>query len=96
MTNDLFSLEGKNALVTGANTGLGQAMAVALAGAGADVVLVGRSAPDETQARVTALGRKTAVVMADLSDTSVAPSVIAGGLRLALALLASSDATEQA
>ncbi len=81
MTNDLFSLEGKNALVTGANTGLGQAMAVALAGAGADVVLVGRSAPDETQARVTALGRKTAVVMADLSDTSVAPSVIADAER---------------
>ena len=77
MTNKLFSLEGKNALVTGANTGLGQAMAVALAGAGADVALVGRSAPDETEAQIKALGRKTAVVMADLSDSSVVSSVIA-------------------
>ena len=77
MTNKLFSLEGKSALVTGANTGLGQAMAVALAGAGADVALVGRSAPDETEAQIKALGRKTAVVMADLSDSSVVSSVIA-------------------
>lgn len=77
MTKEMFNLDGKNALVTGANTGLGQAMAVALAGAGADIALVGRSAPDETEARVKALGRKTAVVMADLSDTSVVSSVIA-------------------
>jgi len=77
MANEKFSLEGKNAVVTGANTGLGQAMAIALADAGSDVVLVGRSAPDETEARIKALGRKTAVVMADLSDASVASSVIA-------------------
>lgn len=77
MPKDIFSLEGKTALVTGANTGLGQAMAVALAGAGANIALVGRSAPDETEARIKALGRKTAVVMADLSDTSVVSSVIA-------------------
>ena len=75
--NEMFSLEGKNALVTGANTGLGQAIAVSLASAGANVVLVGRSAPDDTQARIEALGRKTAVVMADLSDTSVVSAVIA-------------------
>lgn len=77
MSKNIFSLEGKNALVTGANTGLGQAMAIALASAGANVVLIGRSAPDETEERITALGRKAAVVMADLSDTSVASSVIA-------------------
>ena len=77
MTRSIFSLEGKTALVTGANTGLGQAMAVALAGAGADVALVGRCAPDETEARIRALGRNTAVVMADLSDTSVVSSVVA-------------------
>lgn len=74
MTN--FSLEGKVAVVTGANTGLGQAIAVALASAGADVALVGRSAPVETEQQISALSRKTAVVMADLSDTSSVDSVI--------------------
>ena len=77
MNRDIFSLEGKNALVTGANTGLGQAIAIALADAGADVALIGRSAPEETEERIKALGRRTAVVMADLSDTSVVSSVIA-------------------
>ena len=76
MSKDIFSLEGKNALVTGANTGLGQAMAVALADAGADIALVGRSAPDETEARIKALGRNVAVVMADLGDTSQITRVV--------------------
>ncbi|MEM7278965.1 MAG: 2-dehydro-3-deoxy-D-gluconate 5-dehydrogenase KduD [Pseudomonadota bacterium] len=76
MTSQQFSLEGKVALVTGANTGLGQAMAVALAGAGANVALVGRSAPDETQALIAKAGGKTAIVMADLSSASVAASVV--------------------
>jgi 2-deoxy-D-gluconate 3-dehydrogenase len=72
-----FSLEGKVAVVTGANTGLGQAMAVAIAAAGANVALVGRSAPDETQAKINELGRETAVVMADLSDFNNTAGVIA-------------------
>lgn len=70
-----FSLAGRIALVTGANTGLGQAIAVALAEAGADVCLVGRSTPDETIKRIEATGRKTATVMADLSTTESIPSV---------------------
>ena len=45
-----FNLDGKVALVTGANTGLGQAIALALAQAGADIAAVGRSAPDDTLA----------------------------------------------
>jgi len=77
MTSELFNLEGKVALVTGANTGLGQAMAVALAGAGADVALVGRSAPDDTEAQIRALGRQAAVVMADLGDISQVERVVA-------------------
>lgn len=76
MTAANFNLDGKVALVTGANTGLGQAMAVALAGAGARVALVGRSKPDETEAAIKAAGGSTAVVMADLSTADVTGSVV--------------------
>ena len=76
MESGIFRLDGKVALVTGANTGLGQAMAIALAGAGAGVALVGRSAPDETQASIQSAGGTAAVVMADLSHADVAPSVV--------------------
>ena len=71
MTANPFSLEGQVALVTGANTGLGQAIAVGLAAAGADIIAVGRSAPSETAAQVAALGRGLHAVPADLS--SIAP-----------------------
>lgn len=76
MKDEPFDLAGKVAIVTGANTGLGQAMAVALAAAGADVALVGRSRPEETEARVTGLGRKAAVIMADLSSAGVVAGVV--------------------
>ncbi|MFK8030222.1 MAG: 2-dehydro-3-deoxy-D-gluconate 5-dehydrogenase KduD [Gammaproteobacteria bacterium] len=76
MNPDIFNLQGKVALVTGANTGLGQAMAVALAQAGASVALVGRSAPDETEAMISTTGSKSAVVMADLSKAEVASQVV--------------------
>jgi 2-deoxy-D-gluconate 3-dehydrogenase len=65
----LFDLTGQAALVTGANTGLGQAIAVGLAGAGADIVAVGRSAPDETGRMVAAAGRKLTAIAADLGTT---------------------------
>ena len=71
MTN-LFDLTGKTAVVTGANTGLGQGMAVALAKAGADVVLVGRSAPTETIAAIQATGRIAHDVRANLMNTDEA------------------------
>ena len=68
--SDLFSLEGKRALVTGASRGLGRAMAVALARAGADVVCAStaRSGTDETAALVREAGREAWQVEADLSD----------------------------
>jgi 2-deoxy-D-gluconate 3-dehydrogenase len=77
MSAELFSLKNKIAVVTGANTGLGQAMAVALAAAGADIALVGRTAPDESVEKIHAFGRNTAVVMADLSSTKSVANVIA-------------------
>jgi 2-deoxy-D-gluconate 3-dehydrogenase len=66
----LFDLTGKVALVTGANTGLGQGLALGLAAAGADIVAVGRSTPDETRSLVEALGRRFAFVAEDLSVAS--------------------------
>lgn len=70
MTNP-FDLTGKVALVTGANTGIGQAIALALADAGADVALAGRSRADETAAAIEQAGRRALLVDADL--TTVAP-----------------------
>jgi 2-deoxy-D-gluconate 3-dehydrogenase len=66
-----FDLTGKRALVTGANTGIGQAIAVALAQAGADIALAGRSEPAETLALIAEAGRVGLDLRADLS--SIAP-----------------------
>jgi 2-deoxy-D-gluconate 3-dehydrogenase len=71
-----FSLEGKVALVTGANTGLGQAVAVALAEAGADIAAAGRSAPTETQAAVEATGRKFLSIKADFGSIEPVQRVV--------------------
>ena len=72
----MFDLTGKVALVTGANTGIGQGIALALAGAGADVALVGRSAATETAAQVEALGRRASVIGADLSTIAPVAEVV--------------------
>ena len=61
-----FNLAGRVAAVTGANTGLGRAIAEALAGAGADVALIGRSDPADTLAAIQSLGRRAIWVNADL------------------------------
>jgi 2-dehydro-3-deoxy-D-gluconate 5-dehydrogenase len=63
-----FDLAGRVAVVTGANTGIGQAIAIALARAGANVACVGRSDPSETLASISALGRKAIYIKADLAS----------------------------
>jgi 2-deoxy-D-gluconate 3-dehydrogenase len=77
MPDSPFDLTGKTALVTGANTGLGQAIALALAGAGADIVAVGRTDPAETRGAVEAAGRRFAFVEADLTTTEPVERVAA-------------------
>ena len=72
-----FDLTGRTALVTGANTGLGQAIAVALAEAGAGIVAVGRSAMDETEALVAATGRPFRAVGADLATLEPVDRIVA-------------------
>jgi len=72
----LFDLSGRVAIVTGANTGIGQGLAVALAQAGADVALVGRTPADETAESVRALGKRAAIVGADLSTIAPVQEVI--------------------
>jgi 2-deoxy-D-gluconate 3-dehydrogenase len=64
-----FTLDGRTALVTGARDGIGRAAAVALAEAGADLVLWGhRDNLDEAAAQVATHGAKVKTVVADLSD----------------------------
>ena len=76
MSAALFNLAGKCAVVTGANTGLGAAIAVALADAGADIAAVGRTKPNETEARVKRTGRKFHWIEADLRSAKQASRII--------------------
>jgi 2-deoxy-D-gluconate 3-dehydrogenase len=74
---DLFRLDGQVALVTGGNKGLGQAMAVALAQAGADVAIVSYSGQgDTTLAAIQAAGRRGDAFAADLGRPEAAQAVV--------------------
>lgn len=66
MILDFFKLDGKVAVITGANSGIGQGICIGLAEAGADIVGVGRSDMSETKNMVEAAGRSFLPVKADL------------------------------
>lgn len=73
----MFSLAGKNAIVTGGNTGLGQAFSLALATAGANV-FVPSLAPDDgtTEALIAGVGRRMEFMQADLTHVGVPERVV--------------------
>lgn len=77
---DAFRLDGKVAVVTGANTGLGQGMSVALAQAGAKVVGVARRSCEDTKKLIEGDGGEFAEVIADLSDMSAIDVIVNGAL----------------
>ncbi|CAK7201487.1 hypothetical protein SEUCBS139899_004192 [Sporothrix eucalyptigena] len=84
---DLFSLKGKTALVTGGTRGIGQAMAVALAEAGADILLAVRAgANTETKEKIEQLGKKCTVYNVDVSSresvAALIPAILADGHRI--------------
>ena len=64
---DMFKIDGKVAIVTGASRGLGQGIIVGLAKTGADIVGVGQSDMSETRKLVESTGKKFVEVKADLT-----------------------------
>jgi 2-deoxy-D-gluconate 3-dehydrogenase len=77
MILDMFSLQGKVAVVTGASRGLGQGIAVGLAEAGADIVAVASSSKvEETAEEVHKLGRRALGITAELREIEPIPHVV--------------------
>jgi len=76
MILDSFKLNGKIAIVTGCNTGLGQAIALGLAEAGCHIVGVNRSEPSDTEQQIKKVGCEFLDIRADLSDQNSVSSII--------------------
>jgi 2-deoxy-D-gluconate 3-dehydrogenase len=77
MILDSFRLKGKSALVTGSSRGLGAAIAIALAQAGASVAIHGSaSVPKATQHKLEALGAKSIALVGDVADAAVCAMLV--------------------
>lgn len=79
MLREKLDLKGKVALVTGGGTGLGRAMALALAQVGADIALAARRPQplEEAATEIRSLGRKALVVLADITDSAQVQGMVA-------------------
>jgi len=77
-----IDLDGKTALVTGASRGIGRAIALAYAAAGADVAVLARNEEllEQVAAEVRALGRRSLVLPADVTDADAVATAVAGAI----------------
>jgi NAD(P)-dependent dehydrogenase (short-subunit alcohol dehydrogenase family) len=82
MRDSLFNLEGKVAVVTGGTSGIGRALSLGLADAGADVIATARRKEqvDDTAKEIEARGRKTLRMASDVSDRGTLETVLAAAL----------------
>jgi len=71
-----MELENKVALITGARRGIGRAIALELAAAGADCVLIARTAPDELAQEIIATGRRALALAVDVADAAACENAI--------------------
>ena len=83
-TSDAFRLDGKTALVTGAGRGIGRAVALALAAAGAELVLVSRTASqlEEVAGEIAQQGGRALALPLDVTDSAAVRDAVAGLGRL--------------
>ena len=80
----MFDLTGQSAIVTGGARGIGRAIAVALAAAGANVLITYKgnaAAAESTVAAIAAMGRRGVALQADAADPDAAATVVARAMQ---------------